>query len=218
MCRRTAAAVALAACVGFARPVLADTITAGKVITDPGPLGAFGASFDLHGMGFSLTGGGEIAYSTCFPCLPGQTVTAQVTFNGTGAGIGQVNGRVFSPAYFNLFLPLVGRITFPTNEERSFFTISFPFSLTGGMIRFDSNPSRESFPPTLLTDIAGSGIATAEVSREPHDGPVMFDTRVITFNFTDPSSPSPTPEPATLTLLGSALAIGVARRFRRTGE
>jgi hypothetical protein len=71
-------------------------------------------------------------------------------------------------------------------------------------------------PVPLFTDnVAGQGVATARLLRNPNTG--RFDVTVIRWNF---SEGAPTPEPGTLVLLatGAATSVVLLRRRRITSQ
>ena len=193
-----------------AAPTRADTITAGQVFTPK----QFGASFDLSGEGFSLRGAGEAYVAGCEPCRPGLQQVG-IRLNGSAIGSAELNGVTYSPAYFDLDLPMLGTIDLPTDGP-SAFALTFPFTLQRGIEYISLTSAREN-PIHAFLDGQGTGVI--ELTRSLFGGRPIYDSRSITLTFTDVSSPAPTPEPATLLMVvGGAAVWGCIGRRRRSGR
>jgi hypothetical protein len=194
-----------------ATPTRADTITAGQVFTPK----QFGASFDLSGDGFSLRGAGEAFVTGCEPCRPGPHEVG-IRLNGPAIGSAEVNGVSYSPAYFDLELPMLGTIDLPTDGP-SAFTLRFPFTLRGGHEYISLTSARDNTPIHALLDGEGTGVI--ELIRSLFGGQPIYDSRSITLTFTNASSAAPTPEPATLLMVVGGTAVwGCIGRRRRSGR
>jgi len=151
-------------------------------------------------------------------CAPGDLVSLNMTAFHTGPILteGLPNDTVGSFGPGPGFFAVAGSMSFvtpgvivPSSSDDT--SLTAPFTMSGTIQGIDAS-GREPVP--LFTDnVAGQGVATAQLLRDPNTG--KFDVTVIHWNF---SEGAPTPEPGTLVLLavGTATSVVLLRRRRIT--
>lgn len=98
---------------------------------------------------------------------------------------------------------------FPTDPSVPSFTITSPFTMTGGVLLHSTSA------PTVLSSLTGQGMVTAVYSHN-QTYPSLWHLESLNYSFQSPATP--TPEPATIFLLGTGVAGVAAKFYRRKGR
>ena len=211
-----ASVLVVAGCL--ARPAAADPviITSGSVEVQ---ILSSLARMSIEGEDFRLQVGLDAFRAAlaleCVPCAPGSTVG----FGGTlvfprGSGTASVDGI----EYPHIFVDgMTGTFTTPSAQVTGTSTtrLSVPFSFSGMVNGYTSDPFNGPSDPVFTKSLVGGGTASATFIYYGGEGGPFFTATDLRYDFGDTS---PVPEPATVVLGGLGAAILAARRAFRQSE
>lgn len=197
------------------------TATADPLVITSGTLSVAGLSggpsFNLTGLNFAVSGGGEQGSSqpqmSCTPCVSGATVGVGGFFAGSSVFHSATIDGTFYPniGLGGTFILSGPPVTVPNSTSN--LTLTSPFSFSGQLLLCQSNCG-SSQPPTFTVDLIGGGIATLnlQVFFLSSNGNPIFMFKSVTYDFQTPDVQ--TPEPMSILLLGGGL-LGLAAKLRR---
>ena len=208
----------------FVMLVITPSVQADPIVITSGSLTVVGLSgsptYSISGTNFQVTSVGGDSGNTpnCFPCLPGQTVSASSFLVGSSLGHGPavINGMSFAELFYSGTFNLGASVTLPVGGTTDI-TLTTPFSFAGSIRGCDGSSQVCGNEVFSLTQLVGQGIATVQFTFGVHGqtGQPLYFFRSVTYTFQN----AEVPEPMTIVLLTTGLiGLGVKARSRRRNK
>jgi len=204
----------------FVMLVITPSVQADPIVITSGSLTVTGLSgsphYSISGQNFSITSVGGDSGNTpnCFPCLPGQTVSASSFLVGSSLGHGPatINGVSYAELFYGGTFSLGASVLLPVGGTTDL-TITTPFTFVGTNVRGCEGTfqicANQVFGPV---DLVGQGTATVQFTFgiNQANGQPLYFFRSVTYTFRQ----AEVPEPMTIVLLTTGL-IGLGAKASR---
>ena len=208
----------------FVMLVITPSVQADPIVITSGSLTVVGLSgsptYSISGTNFQVTSVGGDSGNTpnCFPCLPGQTVSASSFLVGSSLGHGPatINGVFFPELFYSGTFSFGASVTLPVGGTTDI-TLTSPFNFAGSIRGCDGSSQVCGNEVFSLTQLVGQGIATVQFTFGIHGqtGQPLYFFRSVTYTFQE----AEVPEPMTIVLLTTGLiGLGAKAASRRSSK